>query len=104
MTQSPVRAYRMIRSQDTCAYSENAWRSSWEDQHGMQVPLGQTSRDINGNSYGKAKHFGNNTGNAYGTRVTRRWSCAGERRRHLSTPLCGWQETVSKHTMPVYRK
>ncbi len=54
------------------AYSGNAWRSSWEGQHRMKGPLGQTFRDINGNSYGRAKHFGNNTGYAYGTRVTRR--------------------------------
>ena len=72
MTQSPGRAYRMIRPQDTCAYSENAWRSSWEDQHRIQVPLGQTFRGINDNSYGKAKHFGKNTENTYGTRDTRR--------------------------------
>ena len=38
----------------------------------MQGPPGQTFSDINGNSYGRAKRFGNNTGNVYGTRVTRR--------------------------------
>ena len=72
MIRSLCRAYRMPWPQDTCAYSGNAWRSSWEGQHRMQGPPGQTFSDINGNSYGRAKRFGNNTGNVYGTRVTRR--------------------------------
>ena len=66
------RAYLMIRPQDTSVYSGNAWRSSWEGQHRMQGLLGQTFSDINGNCNGRANRFGNNTGNVYGTRVTRR--------------------------------
>ena len=72
MTRSLFRAYLMSRPQDTCAYSGNDWRSSWEGQHSMQGPRGQTFSDINDNSYGREKRFGNNTGNVYGTRVTRR--------------------------------
>jgi hypothetical protein len=57
MTRSLCRAYLMLRPQDTCAYSGNDWRSSWEGQHRMQGPLGQTFNDINGNSYGRAKTY-----------------------------------------------
>ncbi len=72
MTRGLCKAYPMRRPQDTCAFSGNDWRSSWEGQHGPQSPRGQTFRDINGNSYGRAKSCGDNTGNVYGTRATRR--------------------------------
>ena len=39
MTRSLCEAYHLQRPQDTCAYSGNAWKSSWANQRGKAIRL-----------------------------------------------------------------
>jgi hypothetical protein len=55
MTRNLYEVYHLQWPQDTYAYSGNTWKSSWENQHRRQTPLGQIYRDDNGNYYGKEK-------------------------------------------------